>query len=161
MFHKSAFAPSGIMVREFANGPQDWSLIPSRVIWKTQKCYLMPPCLTYSIIRNRSRVNVASRKESSALYDSELSQLLKGSLRLAFNYDKSIYICTRIILSIWWILLKKIAIGNTVYSCNFSKEINSVSMTFFIDSCARKFSFTEESVHFHAIDCLFDSGSLW
>ena len=40
----------------FANGPGDLGSIPGRVIPKTQKWYLMPPCLTLSIIRYGSRV---------------------------------------------------------------------------------------------------------
>ena len=39
------------MVRVFDNGSGDLSSIPDRVIPKTQKWYLMPPCLTLSIIR--------------------------------------------------------------------------------------------------------------
>ena len=36
----------------FARGPRDWGSISSQVIPKTQKkWYLMPPCLTLSIIR--------------------------------------------------------------------------------------------------------------
>ena len=46
----------GLVVRVFANGPGDLGSIPSWVIPKTQKWYLMPPCLTLSIIRYRSRV---------------------------------------------------------------------------------------------------------
>ena len=38
------------------NGPGDRGSIPGRVIPKTQKWYLMPPCLTLSIIRHGSRV---------------------------------------------------------------------------------------------------------
>ena len=45
----------GIMVSMFANGPGDLGSIPGRVIPKTQKWYLMPPCLTLTIIRYRSR----------------------------------------------------------------------------------------------------------
>ena len=42
----------GLMSRMFVNGPRDQGSIPSRVIPKTQrKWYLMPPCLTLSIIR--------------------------------------------------------------------------------------------------------------
>ena len=41
---------------KFASGPGDWRLIPGQVIPKTQKWYLMPPCLTRSIIRYESRV---------------------------------------------------------------------------------------------------------
>ena len=40
----------------FANDPEDWGLIPGRVILKTQKWYLIPPCLTLGIIRQVSRV---------------------------------------------------------------------------------------------------------
>ena len=40
-----------IMVRVFANGPRDLGSIPGRVIPKTQKWYLMLPCLTLSILR--------------------------------------------------------------------------------------------------------------
>ena len=44
------------MSRVFANGPSDRGSIPGRVIPKTQKRYLMPLCLTLSIIRYRSSV---------------------------------------------------------------------------------------------------------
>ena len=37
--------------REFVNGPGDRSSIPDRVLPKTQKWYLMPPCLTLSFLR--------------------------------------------------------------------------------------------------------------
>ena len=37
---------------------------------------------------------------------------------------------------------------------------NTISMTFFTDNYALNFFFTEESVCFHSMDCLFDSGSL-
>ena len=47
----------GIIVRVFANGPGDLGSILGRVIPKTQKkWYLIPPCLTLSIIRCVSRV---------------------------------------------------------------------------------------------------------
>ena len=46
----------GLAVRVFANGPGDLGSIPGRVIPKTQKWYLRPPCLTFSIIRYGSRV---------------------------------------------------------------------------------------------------------
>ena len=35
----------------FANGPEDHGSIPGQVIPKTQKWYLMPPCLTLSTIK--------------------------------------------------------------------------------------------------------------
>ena len=46
----------GIMVSVFANGPGDQGSIPYRVIPKTQKWYLMTPCLTLSFIRYGSMV---------------------------------------------------------------------------------------------------------
>ena len=46
------FLPAiGIMSRVFANGPVDQGSIPDRVLPKTQKSYLMPPCLALSTIR--------------------------------------------------------------------------------------------------------------
>ena len=58
----------------------------------------------------------------------------------------------------------------TVYSCTFSKDINSdgpfhnqniVRMTSFTDCCDQKFFFTGISVYFYSMDCLFHSGFLW
>ena len=46
----------GIMVRVFANDPGELSSITGRVRPKFQKWYLMPPCLTLSIIMYGSRV---------------------------------------------------------------------------------------------------------
>ena len=40
----------------FANGPGKRGSIPGLVITKNQKCYLMPPCLSLSILRNGSGV---------------------------------------------------------------------------------------------------------
>ena len=41
----------GLMSRVFANSPGDRGSIASRAIPKTQKWYLMPPCLALSTIR--------------------------------------------------------------------------------------------------------------
>ena len=41
----------GLAVRVFAIRPGDLASFPGRVIPKTQKWYLMPPCLILSIIR--------------------------------------------------------------------------------------------------------------
>ena len=49
--------PIGIMIRMCANDPADQGSIQSRVIPKTQKMVLDPPCLTLSIIRYGSRVS--------------------------------------------------------------------------------------------------------
>ena len=53
----------GIMVRMFANGPEDLGSIPGLVIQKKKKKkkekkkrYFMPPCLTLSIIKYGSKV---------------------------------------------------------------------------------------------------------
>ena len=46
----------GLEGRVFTNGPGDLSSIPGRVIPKTQKWYLIPPCLTLGNIRYVSRV---------------------------------------------------------------------------------------------------------
>ena len=58
------------MVRVFANCPGDQGSIPSRVIPKTQKLVLDPPCLTLSIIRygSRSKVEQSRERSSTLLY---------------------------------------------------------------------------------------------
>ena len=55
-FFWTCFCIIGLAVRVFANRPGDLGSIPGRVIPKTQKWYLMPPCLTLSIIRYGPRV---------------------------------------------------------------------------------------------------------
>ena len=45
-----------LVVRVFAKDPGDGGSIPGRVIPKTQKWFLIPPCLTLSIIRYGSMV---------------------------------------------------------------------------------------------------------
>ena len=52
-------SPISIIVIMLPNGPGDYSSILGRVIPKTQKWYLMSPCLTLSIIRYGSRVSAA------------------------------------------------------------------------------------------------------
>ena len=54
-----------LMSRVFGNGPSNWGSIPGRVIPKDPKKFLMPPCLTLSIIRCGSKGKVEpSRKWS-------------------------------------------------------------------------------------------------
>ena len=55
------------MSRVFTNGPGDRGLIPGRVIPKTLKLYLMPPCLALSIIRYVSRVKWSNPGNGVAL----------------------------------------------------------------------------------------------
>ena len=47
----------GLVGRVFANGQGDLDSIPGRVIPKTLKWYLIPPCLTLSNIRYVGRLN--------------------------------------------------------------------------------------------------------
>ena len=55
-----------MMVRVFANGSGDLGSIPGRVIAKTQNWYLMPPCLTLSILRYGSRVKWSNLEKGVA-----------------------------------------------------------------------------------------------
>ena len=54
------------MSKVFANGLGDRSSIPGQVIPKIQKWYLMPPCLTLSIIRYGSRVKWSNPEKGVA-----------------------------------------------------------------------------------------------
>ena len=82
----------GIMSRVFTNGPEDRGSIPGRVIPKTQKCYLMPPCLTGSIIRYVSRVKLGNPgKGVSPSRTRWCSRYKKRSLRVTFDYGRQLY----------------------------------------------------------------------
>ena len=84
-----------MMARVFAYGPGDLSSIPDQVIPKTRKCYLMPPCLTLSIIRYGSRVYlgvVATEKGAFGSPSNTVTNLLYLSIYnhiLAFNVSIS------------------------------------------------------------------------
>ena len=79
--------PIDIMVRAFASGLREWGSIPGRVILKKKKKkkkrYFMPPCLTLSIIRYRSRVKEAiQRKELHPLLHPSVVAIEKGAFGL-------------------------------------------------------------------------------
>ena len=57
----------GLVGRVFTNGPEDLGSIPGRVIPKTLKWYLKPPCLTLSNIRHVSRVKWSNPRKGVAL----------------------------------------------------------------------------------------------
>ena len=87
------YRPIGIMVRVFANGSGDRGSIQGRVIPKTQKWYLSPPCLTLSIIRYGSRVSRAILGEGVVLSPTpRCSSYRKGSLRVTLDNSRLTYL---------------------------------------------------------------------
>ena len=75
-----------LMSRVFANGPGNRGSIPARVIPKSQKWYLMPPCLLLNIIRYGSRVKLSNPENGVALSPTpRCSSYWKGSLRVALD----------------------------------------------------------------------------
>ena len=76
----------------FANGPGDKGSIPYRVIPKTQKWYLISPCLTFSIIRYRSRIKWSNQKKGVAPSSTpQCCSYWKGSLWFALEYGCQLY----------------------------------------------------------------------
>ena len=67
------------------------SSIPGRVIPKTQKWYLIPPCLTLSIIRNVTKVKWSNPEKGVALFPTPR----KRSLRV--DYGRQFYLVYRAI----------------------------------------------------------------
>ena len=67
------------MFTVFANGPGDLGSNTGRVIPKTKKWYLMPPCLTLSIIRYESRIKWCRKYR-------------KWSLRVTLDYGRKLYL---------------------------------------------------------------------
>ena len=81
-----------VVGRAFANGPGDWNLITGQVISKNQKWYLIPPCLTLSIIRYISRVKWSNPGKGVAPASPPwCSSYWKGSLRVALDYSCQLY----------------------------------------------------------------------
>ena len=84
----------GVMIRVFANGSGDLCSIPGRVILKTKKkWYLMPLCLTLSIIKYGSRVKWSNPgKGVGPSPTPRCSSYRKGSLRVTFDYSRQLYL---------------------------------------------------------------------
>ena len=82
--------PLGSLVywgRVFTNGPGNRGSILDQVIPKTSKWHLMPPCLTFSIIKYGSRVVVVgdrSRPEDS-FFNNYYTKMLERSLLLSLD----------------------------------------------------------------------------
>ena len=67
--------------------------VQNQVILKTQKWYLMPPCLTLSIIRYGSRVKWSNPGKGAAPSPTSCcSSYWKWSLRVAHDYGRQLYI---------------------------------------------------------------------
>ena len=87
----------GLLSRVFTNGPGDLGSIPGRVIPKTLKWYLIPPCLTFSNIRYVSRVKWSNPGKGVVLSPiPQCSRNSKGSLQVALDYSRQLY------NFIWW-----------------------------------------------------------
>ena len=84
------------MVREFTNGPGDLGSIPVQVIPKTQKLYLMYPC----IIRYGSRIKWSNpRNGETPSSTSWFSSYRKESLRVTLDNGCKI-ICIKMDLAL-------------------------------------------------------------
>ena len=81
------------MVRVFANGPGRPGFNPrSSHIKESKKWYLMPPCLTLSIIRYGSRVKWVNPGKGVVPSPTPwCSSYRKGSLQLTLNYSRQLY----------------------------------------------------------------------
>ena len=79
---------------------ETWGSIPGRIIPKTLKWYLIPPCLILNNIRYVSRVKWSNpRKGIAPSPTPRCSSYWKGSLLVSLNYGRQLYIrlsCLRI-----------------------------------------------------------------
>ena len=93
LMNYSCLPDIGLMVRVFTNGPGDLGSIPGRVIPKTQKRYLMPPCLTLNIIRQGSRVKWVNPGKGVAISRTPwCSSYRKRNLRVTLDYGRQLYL---------------------------------------------------------------------
>ena len=80
----------GLMSRVFASDSEDRGSIPGRVHTRLQKWYLIPPCLTLSIIRYGSRVKWSN--PGNGITPSPIPQCgnyWKGSLRVTIKVNST------------------------------------------------------------------------
>ena len=84
----------GLVSRVFTNGQGGQGSIPGRVIPKTfKKWYLMPPCLTLSIIRYVSRVKWSNpRKGVAPSLIPQCSSYWKGSFWVTLDSTRQLYL---------------------------------------------------------------------
>ena len=86
------YSVTGMIIWVFSNGPGDLGSIPGRVIPKTQKCYLMFPCLTLIIIRYVSRVKLTNPGKGVAPYPTLwCSRYQKKKLRVPLDLGRQLY----------------------------------------------------------------------
>ena len=85
------------MVRMFPRGSGEQGSIPNQVISKTQKWYLIPPCLTRSIIRYGSRVSGAIHELQPPLHLGVVSivERVLGSPSTTVNLQQLTYMCVK------------------------------------------------------------------
>ena len=83
----------GMTVRMFVHALGDLDSISGRIISKTQKWYLMPPCLTLSITRYGSRVKWSNPGKGVIPCPTPwCSSYRKGSLRVTLDYGRQLYL---------------------------------------------------------------------
>ena len=88
------------MFRVLTNCLGDLGPIPGRFIPKTQKSYLMPLCLTHSIIRYGTRVKWVNPENGVAPSPTPLcSSFRKGNLRVTVDNGCHLYILLYIYIS--------------------------------------------------------------
>ena len=86
-YNISPYLSNGLVFRVFVNSLGDRGSIPGRVIQKTQKMVLIPPCLTLSIIRYGSRVKWSNPGKGVALFPTpRCSSYRKGNLQVTFDF---------------------------------------------------------------------------
>ena len=126
----------GLVSGVFANGPGDLGSIPGRVIPKTLKLYLIPPCLTLSNIRYAWRVKWSNTGKGVAPSPTpRCSSYWKESLLVALDYGrqlyftiyiyiymyihKRVYVCVCVLIVWLWQYIQPIQrLGNCVH-CTF------------------------------------------
>ena len=101
----------GLMSRVFTNG---LGSIQGQVIPKTQKWYLIPPCLTLSIIRYGSRVKWSNPGKWVAPSPTPwCNSYQKGSLLVTLDYSRQLYFYLLSLYN-WNILSQKSLINSSV-----------------------------------------------
>ena len=84
---------NGWLGRVFVSGLGDWLQSQVKLYQRLKKWYLIPPCLTLSIIRYVSRVKWSNPgKGEVPSFTHQCNSYWKGSLRVGLNYGRQLYL---------------------------------------------------------------------
>ena len=138
---------------------------------RLKKWYLMPPCLTLSIIRYGSRVNWSNPGKGVAPFPSPwCSSYRKGSLRFSLDYGRQLYFLLHsinslksIFIEVWWgywsEFIARMKLWRQFSDLAVSNDLLIINTTYFFCCFCNVFNIFRHSQHRLCNFCCFILGA--